>query len=185
LGRRARPARRPACVWPGPHSNRIGLLSVVMPSLAQVDDLGRAGREAKPGEAHRGAHHVADQRLDGTASRPLPHPQTAPGSSPPRPSSLPGKPARAHGDGSSPGPRRSGPPTPPRAESPSPPPPPPSAPSPSGRRPAREHPEAHGGAGSTPAGCVSPRCGPRCAKDPTFRVRPSSQTGPLAPRVDP
>lgn len=41
------------------------------------------------------------------------------------PSSLPGKAARGHGGGSSPCPRRSGPPTQPRAEGPSPPRPPP------------------------------------------------------------
>jgi len=91
--RRARRARRPSCVCPGPHSNRsrnsgpngafrpdlhqnaghelhrvhplaFGRLDLVMPSLVQVDDLARAGREAEPGEAHRGAHHVADQRLE-------------------------------------------------------------------------------------------------------------------------
>jgi hypothetical protein len=41
----------------------LGLLGLVVPSLARVDDLVRAGGEAQPGEAHRGAHHVADQRF--------------------------------------------------------------------------------------------------------------------------
>ena len=35
-----------------------------MPSLVQVDDIGRAEREAQPRGAHLGAHHVADERLE-------------------------------------------------------------------------------------------------------------------------
>jgi hypothetical protein len=46
------------------HPLAFGRLDVAMPSLVQVDDLRRAGREAEPGEAHRGAHHAADQRLE-------------------------------------------------------------------------------------------------------------------------
>ncbi len=41
----------------------LGLLGLVMPPRARVDDLVGTGGQAEPGETHRGAHHVAGQRL--------------------------------------------------------------------------------------------------------------------------
>ena len=57
-----------------------------MSPLGHVDDLVRAGGEVQPGEAHRGSHHVADERLElapiaGMHEDPVVHGEAA---SPPR-----------------------------------------------------------------------------------------------------
>jgi hypothetical protein len=54
---------------PGDELHRVdplgfGRLGLVVSPLGHVDDLVRAGGEAQPGEADRGSHHVAGERLE-------------------------------------------------------------------------------------------------------------------------
>jgi len=60
----------------------LGRFDVVVSRLGQVDDLVRAGGEVQPREAHRGSHHVADERLElapiaGMHENPVVHGETA------------------------------------------------------------------------------------------------------------
>jgi hypothetical protein len=65
---------------------RLCRLRLVVSRLGGVDDLGGAGGEVQAGEAHRGAHHVADESLElpslaGMDEDPVVHGEAA---SPPR-----------------------------------------------------------------------------------------------------